>query len=108
MATENGRQDMRDGVVVNCVYLIECGGFVKIGVTWDLNFRLRYLQLSNPLPLHVLGVIQFRENRLRAFQYEGILHRRFDSDRIHGEWFVFGAPILEFLLRRGLLLRVSP
>ena len=88
---------------MNCVYLIECDGFVKIGVTWDLEFRLRSLQLANPLPLHVLGVIPFGGNRLRAFQYESILHRRFDNDRIHGEWFVFNDAIMEFCERKKFL-----
>jgi hypothetical protein len=58
---------------------------VKIGVTADLAGRLKQLQASSPRPLVVLWCA--RGGR----EIEDSLHARFYAQRVHGEWFDFGA-----------------
>lgn len=66
------------------VYFIRQGIFgpVKIGITVDLQHRLKSLQTGSPTPLFVLGTIPGGLNE------EKILHSRFKAYRVSGEWFV--------------------
>ncbi len=70
------------------VYFIQSGndGPIKIGQTTNLLNRLRGLQTSIP---HKVNLIGATEN-----VSESSLHRRFQSHRLHGEWF---APVPEIL-----------
>ena len=65
------------------VYFIadETGEKVKIGITEDVQQRLRSLQMSSPTPLRLSGTI--RGGR----RVEAELHERFARIRLHGEWF---------------------
>jgi hypothetical protein len=66
------------------VYFVqaELVGLIKIGSTFDLGKRLAGVYLASPVPLRTLGVIR---GAGRATEKE--LHRRFEVDRAHGEWF---------------------
>lgn len=70
-----------------CVYIIQdAHGAVKIGIAADVNARLRDLQVGNSHELKVLYNLQVA-NRKAAQEIEGLLHRRYASDALRGEWF---------------------
>lgn len=76
--------EMRPGVV----YLLKCADRYKIGIATDLERRLNQLngqQAAYPVQVvhHVSGPNYY------AFEQE--LHKRYDWDRVHGEWFAFDA-----------------
>jgi len=57
-------------------------GAFKIGITKNVNKRLQELQTSSPNKLEVIEVIE------NATHYtEQMLHERFKSSRLKGEWF---------------------
>jgi len=62
------------------------GGAIKIGRTNDLDRRLRELQTSHHEKLKVLKYITFdSEDEVRRF--ESLMHERYTSHRLQGEWF---------------------
>lgn len=65
----------------SCVYFVEAGGFIKIGVTENINARLSSLQTGCPLPMTLIKVI--RGGR----KTEERIHKRFSHLRSQGEWF---------------------
>ena len=55
---------------------------VKIGFTYqDVNKRYREVSGQSPLPLSILGFIKGSHKK------EKWLHRLFDEDKVHHEWF---------------------
>ncbi|MDO8288193.1 MAG: GIY-YIG nuclease family protein [Parvibaculum sp.] len=66
-------------------------GRVKIGYTIDLRARLSSLQTGSSRKLMVL--LTFPGEREREIE----LHRQFDSDRLHGEWFAVSPAIKDFM-----------
>lgn len=65
------------------VYILESGGFYKIGFSYDPLARARRLSTGSPLPIRIVHTLRtaFHES------IEAKLHRRFRAKRIHGEWF---------------------
>jgi Meiotically Up-regulated Gene 113 (MUG113) protein len=59
-------------------------GPIKIGYTDDPNLQDRFsgIQTGNPYPLRVLGVIASG-----TYRSEGLIHQKFSSTRMRGEWF---------------------
>lgn len=59
--------------------------YYKIGVTNnpDVNVRLKQIKTSNPNKVEVV----FFEERPNAQKAERFLHKEFDAQRVHGEWF---------------------
>ena len=72
-------------------YFIQAGdqGPIKIGSTKSLGVRLRTLVTMSPLPLRLVGVMQG--------DHEARGHTRLAEFRIHGEWFVPSATVMEFI-----------
>ena len=68
------------------VYLIQGGGLAKIGVSRNIDQRLKTLQASSPEKLAVLGSRVYDRSR-EAYSTERELHARFEDKRGHGEWF---------------------
>jgi len=64
------------------LYFVQVGGFIKIGVSLDMERRLKHLRAGCPYAVTLLGVI---ENSSREEEAE--LHERFNEDRLHNEWF---------------------
>lgn len=66
------------------VYFIQEGvsGSIKIGCTKNVSSRLDALQVANPRPLRLLGIIKTDDARL-----EKSWHERFAADCVLGEWF---------------------
>ena len=65
------------------IYFIQSGenGPIKIGITRDVEARLKALQTAHPETLKLLGV------RGGDTQDEASWHRRFHRQRLRGEWF---------------------
>lgn len=77
-------------------YFIQAGknGPIKIGATRNLVVRLRTLATMSPIPLTLLGV-------MKGDHEEGC-HLRLGAFRIHGEWFVPSATVLDFIRENAI------
>jgi hypothetical protein len=64
------------------VYFLEFDGHVKIGVTLDVEKRIKALSTSHHGDLKLIGTI---DNVPRSLERE--LHKRFARHRANGEWF---------------------
>jgi hypothetical protein len=69
------------------VYFIQCGPYIKIGLSGDVGSRLKALQTSTPYPLTLLNKIIV----INAMQVEAYLHGYFADYRRSGEWFALTA-----------------
>lgn len=76
------------------VYFIQAstGGPIKIGLTTDVNRRLKELQMCCPIPLQIIHVIPGGDQKL-----EKQLHKSFSLHRLHGEWFDATGDLLKFI-----------
>lgn len=68
---------------------------VKIGFTadWSPEGRAGQLQTGSPVPLRVLAYAPGDETDERE------LHRAFSRERLHGEWFIASAALIELVAR---------
>lgn len=88
------------------VYVVQGidGGPFKVGYTRDLDKRLRALQSSSPVRLHVVKKIE------GCKQTEQRLHALLESYRLHGEWFdatSATASILRFAIGRAVPIKTG-
>lgn len=65
------------------LYILSCGARIKIGVTSNIDQRLKSLQTGNPEQI-VVEYIEERKNPTKAERY---LHKCFAKRRLVGEWF---------------------
>ncbi len=66
------------------LYIISCGDRLKIGVTHDINQRMKTLRTGNPIPLK----LEFLEERTNPHKAEQYILRTLQKNRIKGtEWF---------------------
>ena len=80
------------------VYFVQSGGFIKIGVAFDVRARWAGERTDNPHPVERLGYIPVRgDTCTMAYALERELHERFASYRHRGEWFRANAGLLEFI-----------
>lgn len=75
-------------MVMNCVYFITDGEFIKIGIASDLDRRLSQLQTGNPRELRVLYIIECHDMS-EARSLETYLHQRLRDCCVLNEWFTF-------------------
>jgi len=81
------------------IYLISYENqFIKIGYTKNINKRLSQLQVSSPVKLEVLHLID------GDVTIEKKLHVLFKDLRTSGEWFKFDSSILEYFADKECLL----
>jgi hypothetical protein len=67
------------------LYILSCGGKLKIGVTNDIQQRMKTLKTGNPEPL----VLEFLEERTNPHKAEQYILNVLSKNRIKGtEWFV--------------------
>jgi Meiotically Up-regulated Gene 113 (MUG113) protein len=66
------------------VYVFECQGHYKIGITCNVESRLSGIQTSCPFPVHLLMTLQ---PTVKAAQLEKQLHQKYRGQRTGGEWF---------------------
>jgi hypothetical protein len=67
------------------VYLMSCGGCVKIGYSSNPEQRRRHLQGANPKKI-LLEYYKAFDTKAEAMGVEQSLLRAFADDRLHGEW----------------------
>lgn len=79
------------------VYFVQSrlGGPIKIGLTTQLNQRLKQLQNESPIPLDIVGALHGDE------QVESAIHERFRKLQLHGEWFEPSKELVEFIREFG-------
>jgi len=81
------------------IYLVaHLNQFVKIGFTKNINKRLSQLQVSSPVKLEVLHLIEGNVS------LEKELHQKFKDFRTSGEWFNYDSSILEYFIDKKCLL----
>ena len=75
----------RDLGTVPVVYFVRAKtlGLIKIGLTMNMNDRMKTLRVGSPDQLELVGAVMDRD----ADRLEGRLHARFADHRSHGEWF---------------------
>lgn len=75
------------------VYFVQgaSGGPIKIGYSTDVAKRIGDLQTGSPLPLCLLAVAD------GGLDYETYLHRAFEDERTHGEWFAPTPRLLQLI-----------
>lgn len=69
------------------VYVLECNGLIKIGITDNVEKRLGSIQTSNASAVRLVGSVQM--TRSRAILVEQRVHALLDCQklRVRGEWF---------------------
>jgi len=65
------------------LYILSCNGLYKIGITSDINRRIKTLQTGNPYTI----TLEYIEERYRPEMAENYLHKCFKKNRVSGEWF---------------------
>ena len=73
------------------IYFIKHTDFVKIGYTGDISARLTQLQISCPVKLNVLGLIDGN------LEDEAIYHEKFKHLSSSGEWFKYSEELSKFI-----------
>lgn len=63
------------------VYVMESGGYYKIGWSLQPPTRRAHIQSANPLPVTLIGVIEGSRT------IEAEWHEAFADKRVRGEWF---------------------
>lgn len=89
-AEEKGHESVPEPEVPHSdLYFIASeSGPIKIGISVNVEKRLKQLQTSHPYPLKVLAVV--KAAGMQEFAY----HERFAAHRLHGEWFARHPDIL--------------
>lgn len=65
------------------VYLMECGGKYKVGISSDVERRMRQLD-KRPFPIRLIASSVMMEH---GYDLEQDIHESLEQYRIHGEWF---------------------
>ena len=66
-----------------CVYMLECGGRYKIGMSTDVNRRAAELD-KRPFPVNIIAVSKATE---KAYDVEQHVHEQLLPFKIAGEWY---------------------
>ena len=77
------------------IYMVECEGFIKIGVASNVQDRLANMQTGCPFPLVLLTSF------VSACPYEDeeSIHALLEEYRVRGEWFRLPEPMVMHLLK---------
>jgi len=73
------------------VYFFYCSGAIKIGVSTDVQKRLKNINGGNSNTIYLVGLLP------GSFQLEGELKARFDKFATSGEWFRAEPELLRFI-----------
>lgn len=86
------RHVLSSPLIQHCLYIIRhpLTGFVKIGITKDIESRLSQLSHANGVHLEVLKVM----NTPKARAIETYLHRKYRSEQQVGEWFTVNPDLI--------------
>lgn len=75
------------------IYLVHCGGFYKIGMTFNLDNRLNSLQCGNPFELDLVFAVRC----IDALEVEELLHERFKDKHHFREWYSLSEDDITFI-----------
>jgi len=75
------------------IYILESDGFYKIGVSTDVDKRVKELQVGNPHKIECIFARWVPE----AYDVEKELHSMFKEHVVSGEWFKLSADELDLL-----------
>ena len=75
------------------LYVVSCGGLIKIGATTNVGRRLRALQVGSPFTVTLERMWDVPEDRV--FRIEAWVHRRLSEHRVRGEWFKIDLSIID-------------
>lgn len=78
---------------IGYVYVLHSEHGYKIGKTKNVNQRMSYFGLKLPFKTTLVLLIQSD----RYSELEKILHRKFESKRINGEWFTLNNKDLNYI-----------
>lgn len=78
----------------NYLYFIKSYKFVKIGITSDPQKRIKSIQTGCPTHCYYLAIFDCGR---QAKDYEYKLHKIFEHRHSHGEWFLCGEEIDNFV-----------
>jgi predicted GIY-YIG superfamily endonuclease len=69
----------------NCIYILFCEKTkdIKVGVTNDINGRLKNVQTGNPEKVSVY----YYQEREDAYKVESKMKKKFNKYQSNGEWF---------------------
>ena len=92
------RQKKRDKAKTkskDLIYILECNGMHKIGIstTGLLQGRIRALQCGNPFKLNLLRSFILPSKEI-AVEIEKKVHEKHSSARLEGEWFDIDLTVL--------------
>ncbi len=73
------------------IYVMECAGFVKIGLTQNPNSRLAICQTFSPFPVRLIGFLEGTR------QQEAALHAKLSAHRVRGEWFRMEGAVADYI-----------
>ena len=80
------------------VYIIETNNKYKIGIAGDLSNRVRQITTSSPYQVTVLYYHKMN-SRKSAIEKEKLLHDKFSTKRLRGEWFELDKDDLDWIKR---------
>jgi hypothetical protein len=83
---------------VTHVYFIAASHAVKVGVSNNVDKRMRMMQVGNVEPMELLDAFGF-DTRGEAMGFERLCHGQLGLAHIRGEW--FKRPAVEAFLRTG-------
>jgi hypothetical protein len=102
----HARRIARGDKPVGYTYVIECQGYVKIGLAANPRLRLASLQTCNPFPLRLLAVFPAWSDMDAD---EARLHKEFARYRTRGEWHKMPDDVLfELVSRQPMPSRLPP
>lgn len=84
---------------------------IKIGKSTDIIRRAQEIQGASPVNLNLIGYIP-TENEAEAYKLEQELHRKFNENRQHGEWFLnpnlYSLPNIKIFIKEGEKIEEPP
>lgn len=79
----------------------------KIGITYDVEKRFKVIQASNPQKLKLKVIIEYPDES-SAKRVEGALHKYFEPQNIHYEWFKVSAKQVLRLMKLASIIGNAP
>ena len=83
----------------SCVYVVTCrefDGLYKVGKAYDLDLRLRSLQIALPYLL----VVEYVIPAINPIKVEAKLHKFLRDYQVRGEWYKIGSKMLATIKMR--------
>lgn len=93
-AMENGTYWLNNSSCKGGVYLVESGGFYKIGKSKNIKSRLSSLKTGSPNGVELLST--YEPYAMTRDRLEKLLHERYADSRTTGEWFTKDFTVEDF------------